>query len=227
MSTDPTYKEWKQDYSTLGEAAYFGTDPTYKEWKLRTGTDIEHSSRFARILPTRNGNSVAPITLEFKLSGARILPTRNGNRKFYECEAGGKEKSTDPTYKEWKPEKFLTPYPENIAARILPTRNGNSGSQAQSIYNVFRTDPTYKEWKLGILAFFCRGMRGKHGSYLQGMETEVDLPSSFILRHRTDPTYKEWKLTTPYQRRICDLRTDPTYKEWKRPIAKYGWSKKN
>ena len=60
-------------------------------------------------------------------------------------------------------------------ARILPTRNGNLNT-GQSIHDISfeSTDPTYKEWK----PLKCDGKNhraSKHGSYLQGMETQGTL----------------------------------------------------
>ena len=42
-------------------------------------------------------------------------------------------------------------------------------------------------------------LRGSHGSYLQGMETDLGILCGIFLTGRTDPTYKEWKLETPSQ----------------------------
>ena len=97
---------------------------------------------------------------------------------------------TDPTYKEWKP---------SLRFRI----GSNAGN----------TDPTYKEWKLSLVSRNL-GSCDLHGSYLQGMETNI-LPSPVRSQFRTrilptrngnhglnnacygknytDPTYKEWK----------------------------------
>ena len=56
----------------------------------------------------------------------------------------------------------------------------------------------------------------KHGSYLQGMETDLtDLGLQCILDSSTDPTYKEWKHPSGSVRVALKPGTDPTYKEWK------------
>ena len=55
---------------------------------------------------------------------------------------------TDPTYKEWKPNKSNLELTRLYIARILPTRNGNSATiKSTRSLNSGSTDPTYKEWK--------------------------------------------------------------------------------
>ena len=122
---------------------------------------------------------------------ARILPTRNGNSMTILL-ALMVFIGTDPTYKEWKPgvgdhqhrhpnghgsylQGMETGFPRLLAcyiyqARILPTRNGNN-----------------------TLHPYGRNWHGAHGSYLQGMETERGFYVDEIRDASTDPTYKEWK----------------------------------
>ena len=56
-----------------------------------------------------------------------------------------------------------------------------------------------------------------HGSYLQGMETQlVRIYSCAAIPSGTDPTYKEWKPCKCFYVSVFEFpRTDPTYKEWK------------
>ncbi len=54
------------------------------------------------------------------------------------------------------------------------------------------TDPTYKEWK-PLISMYMSGRNLMHGSYLQGMETEIVRNERVFLYYGTDPTYKEWK----------------------------------
>ena len=102
--------------------------------------------------------------------------------------------STDPTYKEWKlPEnsimvrhrraRILPTRNGNLLdslmlragrlARILPTRNGNHKTRIHNHLYEVGTDPTYKEWKRVTPARHGTKPPKEHGSYLQGMETEM------------------------------------------------------
>ena len=80
----------------------YSTDPTYKEWKplkvLYTYDLVP-----ARILPTRNGNMKVALPALGSYA-ARILPTRNGNDN-YRLPRKSTMLRTDPTYKEWKPNR--------------------------------------------------------------------------------------------------------------------------
>ena len=53
-----------------------------------------------------------------------------------------------------------------------------------------------------------------HGSYLQGMETEIVRETAHDVVS-TDPTYKEWKQKLEAGGKEKERSTDPTYKEWK------------
>ena len=65
--------------------------------------------------------------------------------------------------------------------------------ERKGIFFVSGTDPTYKEWKLSEISHRT-GYPIEHGSYLQGMETQVMVTFLHRYVYRTDPTYKEWKL---------------------------------
>ena len=149
MCTDPTYKEWKQSVNEILFLRSLSTDPTYKEWKLSEhGTIQWPNNPYARILPTRNGNEICSIHTSSTISphGSYLQGMETGyDPKGGMYGFGG----TDPTYKEWK--QF-----------------------ALTLKNLFqnRTDPTYKEWKPEMkLEIFSKAEQ--HGSYLQGMETQM------------------------------------------------------
>jgi len=56
-SSDPTYKEWKPRTVISISVVSIGSDPTYKEWKHEFWGARVIIEMYARILPTRNGNS--------------------------------------------------------------------------------------------------------------------------------------------------------------------------
>ena len=99
------------------------TDPTYKEWKLFS-FERPFVIVSARILPTRNGNSVLDSRL-YQIMECGTDPTYK-EWKLYMKEVIAQEgQRTDPTYKEWKLVCNRSPFGVPRLARILPTRNGN------------------------------------------------------------------------------------------------------
>ena len=148
--------------------------------------------------------------------------------------------STDPTYKEWKPELLPIDRLERHLARILPTRNGNRIilHRCRAIYararilptrngnfvwrvallkDTLSTDPTYKEWKR-ITRRAAMANALAHGSYLQGMETKgarLILDADIVSGHGSYLQGMETSFRISLYSLRC-LRTDPTYKEWKR-----------
>ena len=143
--SQPTYKEWKQNLDGFKDVLEHRSQPTYKEWKL-----VKSCASPRRILvpslPTRNGNQSA----HRKIAGPGRFPAYlQGMETLVKCEnlltpcvkfpayLQGMEtglrfrlrlrgpRSSQPTYKEWKPiggivEDYI---PEDVPS--LPTRNGN------------------------------------------------------------------------------------------------------
>ena len=147
LYTDPTYKEWKPNANVCFEGGSSNTDPTYKEWKqLSANPMVNIFFIWTRILPTRNGNS----SLEsICITGivTRILPTRNGNPESAVSRPKISRINTDPTYKEWKPNKGGRP-----GKKRLPHGSYLQGIETSVRYRLPLRTPL-------------------HGSYLQGMET--------------------------------------------------------
>ena len=128
---------------------------------------------------------------------------------------------TDPTYKEWKHLPCCFHFLTSVCfTRILPTRNGNFSPPVVAVA-CWRTRilPT-RNGNFDFSHLTCSVC--SHGSYLQGMETELSSPGVLSHQDHTDPTYKEWKhmLLQKYPMLITD--TDPTYKEWKLVSYKEG-----
>ena len=81
MSTDPTYKEWKQlsNFKLFREILEQARILPTRNGNQRC-TQFRDRAIGARILPTRNGNELHFSGNDSVLVGARILPTRNGNQ---------------------------------------------------------------------------------------------------------------------------------------------------
>ena len=191
-STDPTYKEWKLSiglgiFGQLSSARILPTRngnlmiPVKLSFICRHGSYLQGMETLlnsvwravltaARILPTRNGNWDQGMIAEAEAEHGSYLQGMETLRMLIDKQTFNK--STDPTYKEWKPGQL----------------------EFTLVISSLGTDPTYKEWKP-----VCKGHKRlrvcAHGSYLQGMETpELDATELQKLRYCTDPTYKEWKL---------------------------------
>ena len=209
------------------------TDPTYKEWKPSSEI-IDRDGEVARILPTRNGNySCQPL----RISHFRGTDPTYKEWKLSICNSHYLiiSKRTDPTYKEWKPDE--TDMYAIKAVGTDPTYKEWKQGYGCHLPNAHRgTDPTYKEWK--HLRFHSAPYQAlKHGSYLQGMET--NLPIKLILNGliaRILPTRNgnsSWVIILAIStfshgsylqgmetghgslERAKSRSTDPTYKEWK------------
>ena len=145
----------------------------------------------ARILPTRNGNTF--VTMRVVCFCERTDPTYKEWKRLRPPHKHRHNLSTDPTYKEWKLVCFKKAQAWFHSARILPTRNGNVGwgVRLKRIYFGARILPT-RNGNGPVYTSPSRGS-GKHGSYLQGMETEYIEQGIIWGLVGTDPTYKEWK----------------------------------
>ena len=96
---------------TCSERKAFGmrigyTDPTYKEWKREIEEQRQRASSETRILPTRNGNNISSVTYktDFCSHGSYLQGMETINQRV--CLGGHGAADTDPTYKEWKPQKL-------------------------------------------------------------------------------------------------------------------------